>query len=44
MSATPIFDKISEIGLTMNLLKPKYELETGTKFDNKYLMKSIEDN
>ena len=37
MSATPIFDKPMELGLTLNLLKPKVEFPIGSKFNDKYI-------
>jgi len=48
LSATPIFDKPSEIALTLNLLRPKMELPVGndfietfiTKQKNNYIMKN----
>ena len=48
LSATPIFDKPSEIALTLNLLRPKMELPIGNEFietfitkqKNNYIMKN----
>ena len=37
LSATPMFDKPVEIAMTLNLLKPKKELLTGSAFNQKYL-------
>jgi superfamily II DNA or RNA helicase len=37
LSGTPIFDKPSEISLTLNLLRPKEELPIGTKFNEDYI-------
>ena len=37
LSATPMFDKPNEIGLTLNLLKPKIEFAIGTDFNQEYL-------
>jgi superfamily II DNA or RNA helicase len=37
LSATPMFDRPSEIGLTLNLLKPKVEFPIGLDFDKKFL-------
>ncbi len=37
LSGTPMFDKPSEIGLTLNLLKLKNEFPVGTKFNDKFL-------
>jgi superfamily II DNA or RNA helicase len=37
MSATPIFDKPMELGLTLNLLLPKEDFEVGNKFNDKYI-------
>ena len=44
LSATPIFDKPMELGLTLNLLRPKEEFEIGTKFNDKYIDYKIIDN
>jgi len=41
MSATPIFDKPSELGLTLNLLKPKEYFPIGNKFNDKYIEYNI---
>ena len=38
LSGTPIFDKPSEIGLTLNLLKLKNEFPTGNKFNETFLI------
>ena len=43
LSGTPIFDKPSEIALTLNLLKPINELPTGTKFNEMFLICSKKD-
>ena len=32
-----MFDKPVEIAMTLNLLKPEKELQTGTSFNKKYL-------
>jgi hypothetical protein len=37
LSATPIFDKPSELGLTMNLLKPDVKFPIGTKFNQTFI-------
>ena len=37
LSATPMFDKPSEIALTLNLLRIPHELPTGTAFNRKYI-------
>jgi hypothetical protein len=37
MSATPIFDKPMELGLTLNLLRPKEPFLIGNKFDEQYI-------
>jgi superfamily II DNA or RNA helicase len=37
LSATPMFDKPNEIGLTMNLLRLPKELPVGREFDKKFL-------
>ena len=39
LSATPMFDKPSEIGLTLNLLKPKVEFPVGLEFNNTFLIR-----
>lgn len=39
LSATPMFDKPQEIGLTLNLLRPNQELPIGNKFVETYLNK-----
>jgi superfamily II DNA or RNA helicase len=44
MSATPIFDKPMELGLTLNLLRPKKEFEIGSKFNDEYIDYQIIDN
>lgn len=40
LSATPMFDKPNEIGLTMNLLRLKKELPVGKKFDKTFIKSS----
>ena len=37
LSATPIFDKPMELGLTMNLLRLETEFPTGTKFNDMFI-------
>jgi superfamily II DNA or RNA helicase len=37
LSATPIFDRPSELGLTMNLLKPEEKFPVGTKFNQTFI-------
>lgn len=37
LSATPIFDKPSELGLTLNLLRPSEPILIGNKFNDKYI-------
>lgn len=37
LSATPMFDKPYEIGLTINLLRPKYPFPIGADFDKKFI-------
>lgn len=37
LSATPMFDRPSEIGLTLNLLKPKKEFPIGNDFNQMFL-------
>jgi superfamily II DNA or RNA helicase len=44
MSATPIFDKPMELGLTINLLRPNEELPIGIKFNEKYIDYKIKNN
>ena len=44
MSATPIFDKPMELGLTLNLLLPKNEFDVGNKFNEKYISYKVIDN
>ena len=44
LSATPMFDKPSEIALTLNLLKPKKPLPVDKDFNNLYLKKIKENN
>lgn len=40
LSATPMFDKPSEIALTMNLLRIPYELPTGIEFEKMFIKTS----
>ena len=44
MSATPIFDKPMELGLTLNLLRPITEFEVGNKFNENYIDYQIINN
>jgi len=44
MSATPIFDKPMELGLTLNLLRPSTEFEVGNKFNDTYIDYQIINN
>jgi hypothetical protein len=37
LSATPMFDKPSELGLTINLLRPDTPFPVGTEFDKKFI-------
>lgn len=37
LSATPMFDKPTEISLTLNLLKPENKLPVGTEFNNTFI-------
>ena len=37
LSATPMFDRPNEIGLTLNLLKPKVEFPVGIEFNQQFL-------
>lgn len=41
MSATPIFDKPMELGLTLNYLRPKEDFPVGKKFNDKYISYKI---
>jgi len=41
MSATPIFDKPAELGLTINLLRPKVELPEPEEFNKMFLTQEI---
>jgi superfamily II DNA or RNA helicase len=43
LSATPIFDKPSEIALTLNLLRPKVELPVGNDFIETFITKQKND-
>jgi SNF2 family DNA or RNA helicase len=40
LSATPIFDRPSEIALTLNLLRPKQPLPVGQEFDEAFISKN----
>ena len=40
LSATPMFDRPSEIGLTLNLLKPKNKFPIGNDFNQDFLLKT----
>ena len=40
LSATPMFDRPNEIGLTLNLLKPKIKFPTGSDFNEEFLLKT----
>ena len=44
MSATPIFDKPAELGLTINLLRPKTELAEPDEFNKMFLEREITEN
>jgi len=44
MSATPIFDKPAELGLTINLLRPKSELPEPDDFNKMFLEREITEN
>jgi superfamily II DNA or RNA helicase len=44
MSATPIFDKPMELGLTLNLLRPKELFPIGKKFNDIYIDYEIHNN
>lgn len=41
LSATPIFDKPSELALTLNLLKLSTNLPTGKEFEHKFIQKNM---
>lgn len=41
MSATPMFDKPMELGLTLNLLRPKNEWPVGLKFNDQFISYKI---
>ena len=43
MSATPIFDKPMELGLTLNLLRPKEEFPVGAKFNDLFIDYKVKD-
>lgn len=43
MSATPIFDKPMELGLTLNLLRPKLEWPIGNKFNEQFISYKVKD-
>ena len=40
LSATPMFDRPNEIGLTLNLLKPKVEFPIGSDFNQEFLSRN----
>lgn len=44
MSATPIFDKPHELGLTLNLLRPKQPFPIGSKFNDAYINYKVHNN
>ena len=44
MSATPIFDKPMELGLTLNLLRPKELFPVGQKFNDRYINYEVKNN
>jgi superfamily II DNA or RNA helicase len=44
MSATPIYDKPEELGLTMNLLKPKKDFPDPDEFNKIFLNREITEN
>jgi hypothetical protein len=41
LSATPMFDKPNELGLTINLLRPPNPFPVGTDFDKKFIKSSL---
>ena len=44
LSATPMFDKPNELGLTINLLRPSTEFPVGTDFDKKFIKSKLKTN
>jgi superfamily II DNA or RNA helicase len=44
LSATPMFDKPNELGLTINLLRPSTEFPVGTEFDKKFIKSKLKAN
>ena len=44
LSATPMFDKPNELGLTINLLRPSTEFPVGTEFDKKFIKSRLKQN
>lgn len=44
LSATPMFDKPNELGLTINLLRPSTEFPVGTDFDKKFIKSTLKSN
>ena len=44
LSATPMFDKPNELGLTINLLRPSTEFPIGTDFDKKFIKSTLKTN
>jgi hypothetical protein len=44
LSATPMFDKPNELGLTINLLRPEPSFPVGTDFDKKFIKSKLKAN
>jgi hypothetical protein len=44
LSATPMFDKPNELGLTINLLRPETPFPVGTDFDKKFIKSKLKTN
>jgi hypothetical protein len=44
LSATPMFDKPNELGLTINLLRPDTPFPVGTEFDKKFIRSKLKAN
>lgn len=44
LSATPMFDKPNELGLTINLLRPSTEFPVGNEFDKKFIKSTLKSN
>jgi hypothetical protein len=44
LSATPMFDKPNELGLTINLLRPETSFPVGNDFDKKFIKSKLKSN